>query len=181
MNLKIAALGACLVSFVNPAVAHRFDEYLQSTLIAVESDRINVDVHLTPGVAVTPTVIAAIDTNGDGAFSDAEQRAYAAKVIQEMYLSLNRIRLVPKIVTVGFPSVAVIKEGCGEIHLGLTVDLPPSSPDRKLRLENNHQSGIAVYQVNSLVSRDPKIQLGKERRGYSQSVYELEYTQHGAL
>ena len=54
---------AILLSLGVPAYAHRLNEYLQATLISIEKDRVQVSLHLTPGVAVSSTIIANIDIN----------------------------------------------------------------------------------------------------------------------
>lgn len=46
-------LGVVLaLSLVRGAAAHRLDEYLQATLIGVTRDGIDVEIRLTPGVAM---------------------------------------------------------------------------------------------------------------------------------
>ena len=96
--MKAALAAAMLVLTATPAVAHRLDEYLQATLISVEKDRIHAEIRLTPGVAVLPIVLANIDADGDGIISEAEQRAYAQRVVQDLSLSVDgdrlRVRLV---------------------------------------------------------------------------------------
>ena len=61
---------------------HRVDEYLQATTIQVAKDRVQAEIHLTPGIAIYPVVFAAIDTDRDGAISVAEERAYAERVLR---------------------------------------------------------------------------------------------------
>ena len=61
MKAKLAALGAILLLAVTPAAAHRVDEYLQATILAVEKDRLKADLYLTPGAGVLPVVLADID------------------------------------------------------------------------------------------------------------------------
>ena len=73
-----------------------------------------------------------------------------------------------------------MKEGRGEIRLEFTADLPRGGRDRNLTMENRHQSGMAAYQVNCLVPRDPSIRIVAQRRNYSQSFYRLEYEDTGA-
>ncbi|HEX3982849.1 MAG TPA: hypothetical protein VHX12_04075 [Acidisoma sp.] len=51
------------------AGAHRLDEYLQATLIGVTRDGVDIEINLTPGVAVLPVVMAKIDRNRDADFS----------------------------------------------------------------------------------------------------------------
>ena len=67
-----------------------------------------------------------------------------------------------------------------EIQLEFEADLPRGGHDRKLTLQNHHQSRISAYQVNCLVPRDPGIRILAQNRNYSQSVYELDFVQAGA-
>ena len=72
MKRKAIAGALMFFSFTGVVSAHRLDEYLQATLIAVEKDRVEVSLRLIPGVAVSSAVIASIDTNGDGLPEDGE-------------------------------------------------------------------------------------------------------------
>ena len=47
-------------------------------------------MRLIPGVAVFSFVLASIDTNGDGVISEAEQRAYAERVLRDVSLTHGR-------------------------------------------------------------------------------------------
>jgi hypothetical protein len=55
-----------------PLSAHRLDEYLQSTLVAIEAGDVRLQINLTPGVAVAAQVLALIDRDRDGAISRKE-------------------------------------------------------------------------------------------------------------
>lgn len=177
MKAKLVALGALLLSTVSTAGAHRVDEYLQATLIAVEKDRIAADMYLTPGVAVLQVMLAEIDTDDDGIISDSEQRAYAARILKDLSLTLNGTRLSPRLVSLEFPPIEEMRAGRGDIHIEFAADLPPTGPNRIFRLENRHQGRISVYQVNSLIPRDPDIRISAEHRNDSQSIYEVDYNQ----
>ena len=178
MKARLVAIGAAaLLSIVPSAFAHRVDEYLQAIILSVENDRIRADMFLTAGMAVAPLVLADIDTDSNGVVSEAEQRVYSTRVLDGLSITLNGARLKPRLVSMEFPNVDDMKEGLGDIHLEFQVDLPRSGPCRKFRLENHHQRRIAVHQVNCLVSRDPNIQLGAQRRDRTKSVYDLDYTQ----
>jgi hypothetical protein len=177
MRARIVTFAAFFMAAVTPVAAHRLDEYLQATFVAVEKDRARLDMYLTPGANVLPSVLADIDTDADGVISETEQRTYAVRVLVDLSITLNDTRLSPRFISVEFPALAQMKEGLGEIHLEFTVDLPRSGTNRSLRLANRHHSQIAVYQVNSLVSRDPDIRIGSLRRDSTQSIFELEYTQ----
>jgi hypothetical protein len=161
--------------FAARASAHRLDEYLQATLISVEKDRVHVSMRLVPGVAVSSSVLAAIDRNADGVISRAEQQAYAEHVLHDLSLTAEGNRLSPRIVAVEFPQVQAMKEGLGEIRIELSADLPRGGTNRTLVLVNAHQSRIAAYLVNCLVPRDPDIRIVAQNRNEEQSVYRLDY------
>jgi hypothetical protein len=176
MKLIVSA-AAILVLAGTPALAHRLDEYLQGTIISVEKNRVDFQMTLTPGVAVFPVLIAEIDLNADGVISRIEQRAYAGRILNDLTMSIDGHRLMPRLLSAEFPAVEEMKAGRGEIRIEFDSDLPFGGPNRKLTFENHHQSRIAAYQVNCLVSRDPEIQILSQNRNYSQSLYELEFVQ----
>jgi hypothetical protein len=177
MKRKAIAGALMFFSFTGVVSAHRLDEYLQATLIAVEKDRVEVSLRLIPGVAVSSAVIASIDTNGDGSLSGAEQSAYAQRVLSELSLTIDGKRLKPQLVSADFPQVQEMRDGVGEIHIEYTAELPRGGPDRKLVLENHNRTQRAVYLVNALASTDPAIRIVAQKRNAVQSAYELDYTQ----
>lgn len=178
--MRTLLAGAMVLLAAMPALAHRLDEYLQGTLISVEKDRVHAEMTLTPGVAVVPFVMASIDTDANGTISEAEQRAYGARVLGDLSLKIDGHSLTPRLLSIRFPAQEEMKEGRGEIRLEFGADLPRGGNRRKLTLENHHQSKIAAYQVNCLVPRDPDIQIVAQDRNESQSIYRLEYAQAGS-
>jgi hypothetical protein len=178
LNRTFAA--AILVLAAMPAGGHRLDEYLQGAILTVAKNRVEVEMTLTPGVAVYRGLIAQIDTNSDGGISEAEQHAYAESVLRDLLLTLDGSRLAPQLLSIRFPAMDEMKEGRGEIQLDFDAALPAGGRTRKLVFENHHQSGISVYQVNCLVPRDPHIRIASQDRNYSQSHYQLEFQQTDA-
>jgi hypothetical protein len=174
-------VGAAMLFAAPPVYAHRLDEYLQATTIAVAKDRIALQIRLTPGVAVFPSVLATMDTNGDGVLSDAEQRGYAERVLGDLSLSIDGGRVSLHLMTARFASVAEMKEGRGDIVIDFFAVAPPGSAERSLSFENHHSRALSVYLVNALVSRDPDIRLAHQARNYEQSTYHMEYLQAGAV
>lgn len=179
MRAKLLAL-LLLMLVSTAASAHRLDEYLQGTIFSVAKSRLNADLTLTPGVAVFSMLIPDIDTNGDAALSDAEQQAYAERVLADLSLEIDGVPLTPHLSSVEFPTIDEMKEGRGEIHLQFYADLPTGRFSRKLVFENHHQNKISVYQVNVLVPRDPDVRIVSQNRNYSQSIYELDF-EEGAV
>jgi len=174
MNVRLITLGVFVLGGIAPARAHVLDEYLQATFISVEKDQLKADLFLTPGVAVLPAVLAEIDTDGNGTFSESEQRTYAERVVKDLSFAVNDTALVPRLRSFDFPTLQQLRDGRGDIHLEFTVKVAGSEPNRKFRFENRHQSQIAAYQVNCLATRDPGIRIGTQHRNNLQSTYELE-------
>jgi hypothetical protein len=173
-------LVASLLLVATPAAAHRLDEYLEATTIAVWKDRVEVQLRLAPGVAVLPTVLAGVDANADGVLSGAEQRAYAERVLRDLSLRVDGDRLRLRLVSTTYPSIVELQAGRGEILIALEAAVPRGRASRQLTFENRHQSRIAAYLVNGLVPRDPDIRIAAQSRNYEQSFYRMDYLQAGA-
>jgi hypothetical protein len=180
MTMKLAAVAALFLLLGGRGSAHRLDEYLQATIISVEKDRVQGSMRLIPGVAVSSTVLANVDTNADGIISAAERQAYAEQVLRDLSLFVDGHRLTPRMVSVEFPKVEEMREGLGEIKIEFSADLPSGGTNRTLIFENHHQSRIAAYLVNCLVPRDKDIHVTAQNRNELQSFYQLEYVQAGA-
>jgi hypothetical protein len=178
---KLLAITVTLLGLLPaPALAHRLDEYLQATILSLDSGRVVGSMRLVPGVAVSSAVIGSIDTNSDGKLSEAEQQAYAQRVLHDLFLKIDGRPLALHLAAVSFPSPESMRQGTGEIQLEFAADLPPGSSNRRLTFENHHMSTISVYLVNTLVPRDKSIQIVGQSRNENQSFYQLDFVQDAA-
>jgi hypothetical protein len=176
--MKRASQAAALCFLVcHAAFAHRLDEYLQNTLISIETDRVDAQIVLTPGVTVFPLLIKGIDTDGNGIISNAEQQSYADRILRDLSFRIDGEPLTPRLKSMQFPAIRDMQEGRGEIVIEISAALPRGGTDRKLVFENHHQPAIAAYQVNCLVPGDPDLRILAQKRNYTQSSYELDFTQ----
>ena len=171
------ALFALLIAV--PLSAHRLDEYLQATLLSLHAAWVTAEMTLTPGVAVWPELLKSIDTNGDGAVSESEQRVYADRVLRELSLIVDGHRLSPQLVSVAFPEAVELAEGRGEIRVDYDARLPEGRGARRLQLENRHESKIAAYQVNVLAPTEAGLEIVEQKRNATQSEYEVAFRQPG--
>ncbi len=117
-----AVIAACVLLCVRAASAHRIDEYLQATILSLETNRVQASMRLIPGILVSPSVIAGIDSNGDGAFSESEERAYAQRVLGDLSITIDGKNVQPALVSWSFPEPAQMREGLGEIHIEYTIN-----------------------------------------------------------
>jgi hypothetical protein len=154
------------------SAAHRLDEYLQATLIGLTRDHVDLEVNLTPGVAVLPVVLAAIDRNSDGWISPEEERAYADQVLRDVALQVDGRPVPLRLVESRFPSPQAMSEGLGTIRLRLRAD----RAGRDLRFENRHMRAVSVYLVNCLASPDPSLLVGKPERDEAQRSIRFAYS-----
>jgi hypothetical protein len=182
MRPKFASrIAACIFLCAKLASAHRIDEYLQATILSLENDRIQASMRLIPGILVAPSVIAGIDSNGDGDFSESEERAYAQRVLRDLSIATDGICVQPELVSWNFPEPARMREGLGEIHIEYTIKYAAEPPlggrNRSLILTNHHLNRTSVYLVNALVPQDRGIQILAQKRNEQQSLYELDYRQ----
>jgi hypothetical protein len=179
---KLLVIGVAIPFFLQTAAfAHRLDEYLEATVVSVESGRVDGSMRLVPGVAVSSAVISSIDTNGDGVLSEAERQAYAQRFLKDVSLSVDGQPLPLRLVSADFPPIDSMKHGVDEIHVDFSAELPRGGASRRLVFENWHERNIAVYLVNSLVPRDKNIQIIAQSRNENQSFYQLDFVQAGGV
>jgi len=119
MTRKLTIIIAAL-ALAAPVFAHRLDEYLQAIIVSMAEDHIEASMRLIPGVAVSSSVITAVDVNRDGVFSEAEQQTYARQVLRDLTVRTDGQKLTPVLQAVSFPTPAEMKEGLGEIHIEFT-------------------------------------------------------------
>src|SRR5436853_5471149 len=86
---RLPLLLLALLAFPPAVFAHRLDEYLQATLVAIEPGDIRLKINLTPGVEIAEKVLSQIDQNADGAISSDESAAYAEILKRDLTVRLD--------------------------------------------------------------------------------------------
>ncbi len=177
ISAKIRTLSAvlALTATASPAAAHRLNQYLQATTIALAQDGLTLRLRLTPGVNVADQVIRTIDRNGDGVLSPEEQQAYAATVAQGLSLSLNGKSLSLRPEAGAFPSEAAMRAGSGTIDLQFAAKTTLSNGSYRLSYTNKVSGPQTVWLVNCLLPQDPAIHIVQQKRTENQSSYQLDF------
>ena len=157
------------------ASAHRLDEYLQATTIAVSDGHVVLRLRLTPGVAVASTVLAEIDVDQDGRISASEQSAFARAATAARALSIDgrATPLLPRTAT--FPSPASMRSGSGDIVLELVAPAPTKLGPHRLIYTQTSGRTPAVFLVNALTTKDAYVGDVRQSRSVDQSFYRLDY------
>jgi hypothetical protein len=163
-----------------PAVfAHRLDEYLQATLVAIEPGEIRLEINLTPGVAVAQQVLTLIDRDRDDVISANEATAYAKLVKRDLVVRLDGRDAELKLTALNFPDPADLRTGWGIIQMEYSVTPGVLAAGlHKLTLENRHLPALSVYLLNATQPKSASVQISRQRRNENQSKGEIEFDFH---
>jgi hypothetical protein len=169
----LAAAGLVLPATLS---AHRLDEYLQATRIAVSRERADLDVDLTPGVSVASSILPLIDRNGDDRVSPGEADAYAAAVLRDLDVSLDGRPAPLELRSRDFPDVQAMREGVGVIRMSIRANLTGTpAGTHQLLFRNRHRRDIGVYLANALVPDDLAVSISAQDRDARQHELRIDY------
>jgi len=176
-NRVIAGLAlASVVAISGTASAHRRDEYLQAARIAVDPDRVQIELDLTAGISVAEAVIRDIDRDGSGSITRDEARTYATAVVRTLRLDADRMPLQVELINVTVPALEAIRNGEGAIRLELGARLPAlAAGAHQIFFLNAHRADIGVYLANALVPTSPRIAVAAQRRDVAQREITIDY------
>jgi hypothetical protein len=149
------------------ADAHRLDQYLQASRLSIDVARVEVEIDLTPGIAVASKVFGWIHPN---------ENAYAQQVLSSIVLKADGAPVALTLDDSSFPTFQEMSEGAGTIRLRASASIPPGTPGRhQLCFLNMHRPESSIYLVNMLVPSNPRLKLGEQRRDIAQHQLTLDY------
>jgi len=177
---SVAAAGALTIAAVlvggAPLSAHRTDEFLQAARLAIDPARVQIELDLTPGIAVASKVLTDLDGDRDGAVSAAEAQAYAGAVVSAVRLDLDGAPLSARVVGSTFPTVEAMQKGEGTIRLRLEAPLPAlASGAHDVRYRTAYRADIGVSLANALVPDDPRVAITDQQRDLDQRDFRVYY------
>lgn len=157
--------------------AHRADEYLQATRIAIAADAVEVTLDLTPGIAVADRVLDDIDRNGDGLIGTAEAATYAAQVLADLTVVVDDHTLTLDLVDFALAAPEDVRAGAGRFRLVAGARLPPMQAGaHRLDYRNGHRPDLGVYLANALIPASDDVRVDAQRRDVDQRTLAIEYT-----
>lgn len=166
----VALLAVAAIAAGTRVSAHRLDEFLQAARIAVEPDRVMLEMSLTPGTAVAGRVIGSIDGNGDGVFSEAEKQAYAAEALAALVLRVDEGPQLPMMLTdAQVPDAAAMRAGDGVIAIRAQAAISSwPAGSHRLLFRNEHAPDGSVYLANALVPDSDEVMITGQQRDADQ-------------
>lgn len=172
---------AVVLSGASPS-AHRMDAYLQAARIGIEPSQVELQLDLTPGIAVFDSVIAALDGNRDGIVSEVEKNGYVSAVMRSVTLALDGKPLPLSTSTATFPEIDALRQGQGIIELRAVAALPAlDDGGHELTFRNSHRQDVSVYLANALVPISDRIAIHAQRRDHAQSALAIDFTSRSEL
>ncbi len=172
---SVLVIGLSLAFQVASLSAHQIDEYVGVTLVEVQRNRIRAFLSLTPGSEIAAGVIAAIDTNRDGVFSDQEVDVYARAMSDGVTMALDAARLPTRLIATTVPAPEDLYSGQAIIRLTLESTLPPQQPGRHSLEVSNTNQALTVLLANALVPPDPRVRILRQSRDWYQRRLEITY------
>jgi len=164
-----------------PTSAHRRDEYLQAARLAIDPERVEIALDLTPGIAVADSVIGEIDADRNGAISGAETGTYAARVLNAVALEVDDRPLRLNVVSAIPAELDAVRRGEGALRLRAEATIPPlADGPHRLHYRNTHRADIGVYLANALVPASERVAITAQRRDVDQHDLMIEYTLRSA-
>ena len=149
--------------------AHRRDEYLQAARLAIDPDRVQIALDLTPGIAVAEGILTEIDRDANRAISAAEARAYSERVLSAIALDVDGMPLHVELVDSAFPTIESLGRGEGTTRIHAVAPMPPQADGlHHLRYRNTYRSDIGVYLANALVPTSDLVTVAAQRRDVDQ-------------
>jgi len=171
--MKQMGVGTLLaLSLTASATAHRLDEYLQATLIGVNRDSIDVEIQLTPGVSMLPSLLTLIDQDRDGRISSQEERAYTDQVMRDVEMRVDNAPAPLSLIESSFPDMQAMREGLGTIRLKLRT----ARTGYTVRFENRHLPQFSVYLVNCLAAPADGLLVDRQQRDQAQRSINFTYS-----
>ena len=176
-TLRRLSLLLALIALPYTVCAHRLDEYLQATLVAIEPGKIRLHINLTPGVAVAEKVLGRIDRDSDGKISKNEAAAYATLLKRDLTVRIDDRKLKLKLIASEFPALGELRGGLGIIRMEYSAthgELVKGA--HSLSFESRHLTNVSVYLLNAAQPKFRAIQITGQERNDNQSAGEIEFT-----
>ena len=156
--------------------AHRRDEYLQAARLAVDPDRVEIQLDLTPGIAIVDRVLPEIDPNGDGVVSADEASSYSSRVLAGLTLDVDGHPLELTKTRAQFPAVTAMRQGEGTISIVAVARLPRlTTGDHRLTYRNAFRNDIGAYLANALVPTSIRVTAIDQQRDVEQRELIISY------
>jgi len=138
-----------------PAGAHPLDEAMQFSTLTLAEDRITVEIEILVGPLLVGRIDDAVDINGDGQFSAAEQEAWGQQLTRHVSLRVDEHAIPLHLIHVQVPTFRALINGEECVFVRYQASLEPATdpPDSTHRVTyvNSYLKGLSFYATSVLI------------------------------
>lgn len=175
MTRRIAIFIASTMFVPVGADAHRLDEYLHASRVALARDAISVEMDLTPGVSVARDIVGLIDRDDDGRIDGQEAEGYARAILGDVSLTIDGLPQPLSLRHVSISPAGELIDGMGTISIVASARVATPSGRHQAILRNAHHSPAGVYLVNALIPDTRDIVIASQTRDPRQRELRVDY------
>ena len=146
------------------AGAHPVDEVVQSAYLLIAPDRLRLELDITPGPIVSPTVLRTLDPNDDGILSPAEKRAYGRRVLDGLTLRIDGRPVAWRFDQIGVPSYNMLRRRAGTVQLFAVARVAIGHGPRQLTFHNAYRPARGPVTANVFAAPATAFGFADQRR-----------------
>lgn len=162
---KILALSAAGLFLATSLHAHRLEGLVQSSLVEVMPNQIQVRVTLIPGIDIAPKIKALLDPDGNGECSETESKAWAKQFMERQKVTIDGKTVPLTVQNVRSSPIPELEGGHAEIFIDYTAELGKlAHGQRTIVCANRYDPFPCIYQCNGLVPQAPGVRINSHRR-----------------
>ncbi len=169
------AVAALMLAICPATVAHRLDECLQATRIAVFHDHLTIKTYVTPGTLLAAGIFSKIDADGDGAISESEGRDYGEKFLRGISLHIDDVSQPIALAGFEYPTLAELSGGEAMIRFELSANTLRVAGRHQVVFQNDNDPTSSIYLANTMMPEDPSIAIVSQKRDQTQRAITIEY------
>lgn len=178
MNRAARLLAAALLPLAAaPASAHPVDELVQAAYLTLIPSGVELQLDLTPGSEIAEVVLAALDSNGDGAASEAEASAFGRAVLMQSALTLDGSAVTWELYRVTAPPLDDLRWGAGVIRIYAQAGQPHAEGSRLLEYRNAYEPTTSQWTANVFLNpgQGRAYEVTEQQRGESGRRFAVAY------
>lgn len=130
------------------ADAHPVDEVVQAAYLSIEPTQVRLELDVTPGPAVSATVLRDLDRDGDGRITPREARAFALALLRRLPLTSDGRRAPWRLDQIGVPAYAGLRDRADVLRLLAAADRRESAGEHVLTLADGYRPASGPVMIN---------------------------------
>jgi hypothetical protein len=163
-----------LVMLFSAALAHPMDECLQAAYLKLGPESLELELDLTPGERVAPTMLRLIDQNKNSFLDQSEVQRYGESVLKDLSVNVDDQPQILRLEPVVAPPTDVFLAGGGTIKINARTNLTDATGSHSLEFRNAHAPVKSGYLANVFV-QSGEVKILEQKRDATQQDFRVRY------